>query len=177
MIYEKAVHVEKSLKNFYQIPLIFKRFVSKLWLKLDFEIFLFRKYTKHAIGYKINKLRSLTSKFNQKKPKDDALEVFKELEQNFTRATEKYLITPYDKDLLVFYAKDHYYFLDQDKNVLFKKSTLNDRTKNRWNRYAKSVSMYEVEGEHSTIFQKDKSKEFAKILQQHLNKSIGAENL
>jgi len=104
------------------------------------------------------------------------LEVFKELEQNFIKATEKYLITPYDKEVIVFYAKDHYYFLDQDKNVLYKKSTLNDQTKNRWNQYVKLVHMYEVEGEHSTIFQADNSREFARILQQHLNKSIDEVN-
>jgi thioesterase domain-containing protein len=97
VIYEKEIPVKKSFKNFYQVPLILKRFISRLLLKLDFEIHLFRKYPKHAIGYKVNKLKSLKNKFNQKQ-KDEVLEVFNELEQNFIKASKKYLITPYDKE-------------------------------------------------------------------------------
>ena len=48
---------------------------------------------------------------------------------------------------------------------------LNDNTKNAWKQYANSVSIYDVEGEHSTIFDLAHANELAQLLQKHLNDS------
>jgi thioesterase domain-containing protein len=101
------------------------------------------------------------------------MEVFKKLEKNLVVASKNYRITPYHKDILVFYAKEHYYFWDKDKNVRFKQLYLDNETKDTWTQYARSTTMYEIEGDHSTIFYPDNAQEFAVLLQKHLNNSNG----
>ncbi|MEO6722830.1 MAG: AMP-binding protein [Ferruginibacter sp.] len=157
-----------SFRNFYHIPLIAKKSFSKLRLKVNFETHLLRNYTKHAIGYKINKLKFLISRAYRRRP-DEGFELFKELERNLVNASRNYQISPYNRDILVFYAKEHYYFWDKDKDVKYKKLYLNMHTKNMWKKYVRSVTMYEIDGDHSTIFYPDNAQEFAQLLQKHLN--------
>ncbi len=123
-------------------------------------------------NYKIAKLKSFSSKINKKKdkPKEQSgLEVFHEMSVVYRSAVSKYKITPYSGQILVFYAKEHYYFLDKERNVGFKKLYLSDSIKNFWKDYSTSTSVYEIEGEHSLIFDPSHAKEFAEILQQHLD--------
>jgi thioesterase domain-containing protein len=159
-----------SFKNLYHIPLIVKSRISKFYWKAKFETYLLRNYTKHAIGYKVNKLKSLAQKNKRDKSKKDPNVTFRELELGFLQATQKYQITPYNGDIIAFYAEEHYRFLDVEKNVRFRRFTIDDSTKNIWKKYAKSFSVYEIEGEHSTIFVSKHAKEFSRILQAELDK-------
>ena len=70
---------------------------------------------------------------------------------------------------MAFYAKDHYYFLDREKNIGYRKYYLSERDKNFWRNYADKTTVYEIEGEHSMIFEPRNGKRLAFILQQHLN--------
>jgi thioesterase domain-containing protein len=97
------------------------------------------------------------------------LKVFKKLEDIYLKAYKNYQITPYEKDIILFYAKEHYFFWDKENDVKFKRVTLDDQTKNQWKHYVKSITMYEVEGEHSTIFYRENAKEFARLVQRHLD--------
>ncbi|MGI8635925.1 MAG: hypothetical protein ACR2KZ_11035 [Segetibacter sp.] len=115
-------------------------------------------------------MKLLATRYSSNKPTDNHEDVFKKLERNVIAATKSYKITPYNRDLLVFYAKEHYYFLDLQTNVSFKKFSLNDNTKNIWQPYVRSTTVYEIEGEHSTIFFSSNAKEFAILLQNELDK-------
>ena len=158
-----------SLKNLYNIPAKMKKYLSEIYLKFNFETYLLRKYTKFAIGYKLHKLKLFANKI-EAVPQNTELELFKKLERNYLKAYNNYDVTYYNKEIIVFYAKEHYYFWDKDNNVKFKRLALNDDTKNLWNQFAKAITMYEVDGEHSTIFYANNAKKFAHLLQQHINK-------
>ncbi|MDQ6813903.1 MAG: AMP-binding protein, partial [Bacteroidota bacterium] len=160
----------KSLSN---LPSILKRSLLKAYLKVDFETFLFRKHTRQALEYKINSLKYL-----MKKPvpldseEEDIYQFYKRLEDGFRIAQKKYRAIPYNGNILIYYAKYHYRFLDISKNVRYRKFYLNDSIKNSWNQYAKSTEIYEVEGEHSSMFDPEVGgKELARLLQEHLNRS------
>ncbi|WP_218029141.1 thioesterase domain-containing protein, partial [Segetibacter aerophilus] len=170
IIGERKKREKKSFKNLYYIPHVLKRSVSQIYWKARFETHLFSKYTRYALENKVEKLKLFANKYNRDGVKDVSVDLFKTLEHNFVHATKNYKITPYNRDILVFYAKDHYYFLDIERNVSFRKFALNDSTKNIWKPYVKSVTMYEIEGEHSTIFESTNAKEFAFLLQQELDK-------
>jgi len=166
-----------SFNNFYHIPQLVKLFIGKIILKLDFESFLLRKHTKQAIQYKIDSVKKIISKTRRKKKKtnlDDleyaGLEIFNASLDLYVTACRQYELQPYDKEIVLFYAKDHYFFLDKDKNVGFKKFELGEDTKNMWKKYSATVSMHDIEGEHSNIFDAEHSNEFARLLQQHLDK-------
>jgi thioesterase domain-containing protein len=77
----------------------------------------------------------------------------------------------YDDDILVFYAKEKHYFTDWNKGVIFKKMVVSEEKKYAWTKYVRSAKVYEVKGEHSTIFDANNAEEFARIMQQHLDES------
>jgi amino acid adenylation domain-containing protein len=153
---------------------IVKMFFLKLYIKLHFETFLLRKHTKHAISYKIDAIKSLIYKifpFINNEKEDVELEVFTEMRDTFASAYKSYELTPCNTDIIVFYAKDHHLFLDEDYNIKYGRFELSDSVKNRWKSYVRKATIYEVEGEHSTMFDsKYGGKDLAKKLQQHLNK-------
>lgn len=161
----------RTLENFYHIPGILKRLVSKVYLKLDFKMYLLRNHTRHAIQYKLNSLKSLLKKVYPYKDDDLEMKVYKTLECNFETANDNYELTPCNRDILVFYAKDHFYFLDKEKEINYQRLHVDDETKNRWKQYAGSVTIHEVAGEHSTFFDPVHGNRFARLLQQHLNDS------
>ena len=76
---------------------------------------------------------------------------------------------PYNGKIILFYAKEHYFFLDTLKNVEFKRLYLDERTKNMWNQYADNIEVHDVEGEHSEIFDPVHGDAFAHLLQGYLN--------
>jgi amino acid adenylation domain-containing protein len=168
----------RSIKNLYHIPLIIKRAISRLILKFDFETFLLRRHTRQSVRYKMDSLRAWAKKLKANKVKSSDLEfagldIFNESADMYVAACSNYTIEPYDGDIILFYAKEHYFFLDKDKNVGFKKIQLHDDTKNLWNQFATTTSIHEIEGEHSEIFEPVHASEFAFTLQQYLNKSNG----
>ena len=162
-----------TYKNFYQIPAYIKKTLSAISFKIEFETFLLRKHPRKAIGYKVAKLESLINKkIKSKYVKEEnaALKVFDELSDVYRTALSKYRLKHYEGDILAFYAKEHYYFLDKINNVWFKKFLLEDSDKNFWKQYANNTTVYEIDGEHSLIFDPKNAKEFAHILQDHLNR-------
>ena len=158
-----------TFKNLFRLPVMAKRLMNKIYLKIDFELYLLLKHTKHAIQYKINTLKSLINKVYPYKDKDLEIEVYKTLERSFEKAEAAYKLMPSNRHLLIFYAKDHYYFLDKDKAIDYKRMHMDEETKDRWKAFAGSVTIYEVDGEHSTVFDPIHGKNFAQLLQQHLN--------
>ena len=147
-----------------------KTALGKAGLKLDFEMYLLKNHTRHAIYYKINSLNALVKKVlrtNKAQHGPDAL--VEKAEQEFKKFVSNYKLSNYDGDTLFFYAKDHYRFTDRNRNIFYKKFALTENTKNRWKNYAASAKIYEVAGDHLTIFDNDRSSEFAAILQGHLN--------
>jgi hypothetical protein len=85
-------------------------------------------------------------------------------------ALSNYQIKPYDGDLLVFYAKEHYYFMDRVNKVVFKELAYDLETWNGWKKYAQSVEFHEVEGEHSGMFYREYVSGLAKTLQGYLDR-------
>jgi amino acid adenylation domain-containing protein len=166
---KKEVAAPKTWENFYHIPGMLKRLASKVYLKLDFEMYLIRNHTRHAIEYKVNALKSLIKKVYPYKDDDLEMKVYKTLECNFETANDNYELKPCNRDILVFYAKDHFYFLDKEKEINYQRLHVDDETKNRWKQYAGSVTIHEVAGEHSTFFDPAHGNRFARLLQQHLN--------
>ncbi|MCW3108615.1 MAG: amino acid adenylation protein, partial [Segetibacter sp.] len=166
-----------KFKNFYNLPVSLRRFISKVVLKFDFEVFLLRKHTRKAIEYKVKSFKSLMKKFTKEQAKRnrrdyDGLEIFHELSEISRLAIRKYKVIPYDGEVILFYAKERYYFTDVSDNIRFKKVYLNDNAKNMWRQYATSVSIYEVEGDHSDMFETIHGNKFAMLLQQQLNKPV-----
>ncbi|MBC7886384.1 MAG: hypothetical protein H7Z13_00740 [Ferruginibacter sp.] len=157
-----------TFKNFYHIPGKIKKLASKAFLKLHFETFLLTRYPKDALGYKISSLKSLVNKVYRLEVEDIGTAVFRQFEQKFENAFERYQLKKFDGDILVFYAKDRYRFLDKTRNIRFSKMPLEEETKNKWKSCAKTVTLYQIEGEHSTMFEPLYSKDFAKLLQHHL---------
>jgi amino acid adenylation domain-containing protein len=164
----------QNLKKRNHATLLIKRFFLKLILKLNFEFFLFRKHTKHAIHYKMNSLKLVFYKLKYRKELKAGdldfvgLDIFKK-PTIYSKACKTYKLTPLDHELILFYAKERYYFTDSEKQVAFKKLYLNDRTKNLWNQYATSIKIHETQGDHSTMFETNHAQEFAKTLQEYLN--------
>ncbi len=158
-----------TLKNLYHLPTFIKKAASKAFLKVDFETFLLTRHPKDAVEYKIKSIKSLVNKFYKFQEQDTEMMVFKQFEQKFEKAFENYQVNKYDGDILVFYARDHYHFLDKNRNIRFKKFLLEEEVKNIWKDYARSVKIYEMEGEHSSMFEPFYSNNFASLLQQHLD--------
>ncbi|MEO6732561.1 MAG: amino acid adenylation domain-containing protein [Ferruginibacter sp.] len=152
---------------------IVTQFFLRIFIKTQFETFLLRKHTKHAIKYKINSIKSFIRNVipnEANKKKNGELEIYAELGNAFKTAYSNYVLTPYNNDIIVFYAKDHYYFSDKDKNINYRKSILNDSVKDRWKSYVRQATFYEIEGEHSTMFdQEHGGRELARKLQEHLD--------
>ena len=105
------------------------------------------------------------------------LEIFDELSNVYVTASQKYKMQPFNGEILLFYAKEHYYFMDVSTNVTYKKLNINENTKNLWKEYAGSVKIHDVAGEHSTIFDPMHGNDFAMLLQQYLDKGANGESV
>ena len=108
------------------------------------------------------------------KPEDqDAVaESFDKVSKVYLDARSSYKLDPYDGELVVFYAKDHYFFMERLNKITFKKYEYNYETKNVWKKYAREAVLYEVEGEHSTIFNSIHTKNLASLVQQTLDRKL-----
>jgi amino acid adenylation domain-containing protein len=174
-IIEEEEIIPATLNNYYHIPNIITNSFSTVSLKIRFEMYLLLKHPKQALLYKIEKVKSIIG-VTESTPEEIELESFNKASGVFETAIRSYKMRYYEDEILVFYAKEHYYFIDRDKRILYKKINISNDTKNSWKRYAKSVKIYEIDGEHSTIFDPRYALGLAKILQKHLdNAHIGVD--
>lgn len=164
-------NVPSSFANSYHLSAIVKKSLSKALLKIKFELFLLINHPTKALQYKVNKVRSMVG-INQIKIED--MDVLNTVSSTFIEALKNYDIKLYKGDLFVFYAKEHYYFVDRANHIFYKAVSFSDGTKKSWNRYAESVKIYEVEGEHSVMFDPEHATELARLIQSHLNESLMA---
>jgi len=102
-------------------------------------------------------------------PEDIEMESFRKVSKVFETAIRNYKMKHYEGEVLVFYAKEHFYFVDRNKRIIYKRMFINNDTKNAWKKYAKSVKIYEIDGEHSTIFNPKYASGLAKRIQTHLD--------
>jgi len=165
---------EPGIQNVYNIPLRARRLGSRILLKLDFEAYLLINHTKKALNYKLNSIKNFLKHLILKPKLDensfhDQLEIFQKTSDLYTRASRKYKMVPYNNEVILFYAKERYYFVDVSNNINFKKIDLDMNSKNAWKDYAASVSLYEIKGDHSDIFESIHGDEFAMLLQERLN--------
>lgn len=165
-----------DFKNLYNIPALVKGAVFKTILKFNFETFLLKNYTRKAIGYKMRHFEKLVngfrSKTSQETLKNVGYEIFHESSNLYVAATRKYMLTHYDREIILFYAKERYYFTDANNNIRYKKIHLDNHTKNIWSRFAGSITIFDVEGDHSDMFETSHGNQFAMFLQQELNKPL-----
>ncbi len=165
-----------SFKNLYHFPEKIHTALARLTLKFDFEFYLLRNHPKKAVMYKLQSLKNLLNKFSTKSKNDtapvyDEFEIFDKTSELYTRASRKYTLEQYDGEILLFYAKERYYFTDAQNKINFKKIELDYDSKYLWKEYASSVILYEVKGDHSDIFEMVHGDEFAMLVQKHLDKT------
>jgi len=165
-----------TIKNLFHIPKAVRKNISKLVLKVNFETFLLTQHTRQSIRYKMDTINTFINRIGSKKSRVknkmeyEGLEIFDESADIYVAASRNYKLLPYNGQMVAFYAKEHYFFLDKKKNVGYKKIQLNESTKNMWKFYASDVLIHDVEGEHSEIFDPVQGNGFALLLQQYLNK-------
>lgn len=164
--------VNRNSEKANNLPVTIKKSVSKFYSKIDFEMYLLTRHTKHAIQYKIISLKSLIKKIRSKNSEENVYTFYRRLEKSLKISNKNYKVTNYNGNIVAYYAKDHYQFYDFDRNVRYRKYDLDENIKKRWNEYADLVEIYEVEGEHSTMFDPAAGgKELARLLQEHLNRN------
>jgi thioesterase domain-containing protein len=100
------------------------------------------------------------------------INAFNQVSAKFQQAVDQYALKDYDDHLIVFYAKEHYYFVDRINNILYKKLDFSSDIWSAWKNYVKSVELHEVDGEHFAMFNRDYAGKLADLLQQHLNRSF-----
>ena len=172
-MFDVILHKERKKQKALFKPLLrfiipIKKGSNKLLHKIEFEAFLIARHTKHAFAYKWKNVKSIVHKVHNLQDSEADISVFKKFEKKFMQAFANYKISSYNGNVLVFYAQDRYHFLDTDKNIVFKKHRLTDEVKNRWKNYVSNVKIFDVDGEHSRMFDPVYSKKLALLIQQHL---------
>ncbi len=157
-----------SINNVFNFKAIIKKAGKKIWNKLEFETFLLTRYPLRMLNYRQRKLAEVLNKVVPYKKEDADIKVFKKFEKKFLDAYAKYKVKPFSGEMIVFYAKDRYGFFDKEKSIIYKKHELPEEVKNLWKEHVNYVQIFEVDGEHNTMFEPGNSKNFAGILQQHL---------
>jgi amino acid adenylation domain-containing protein len=167
-VYAKYVDDVASARidNYYNIPNVTKKSFAKILQKARFEMYLLLKHPQQSLQYKLKKLQSLLGRGETNLGE---IEVeFNKVTDIFQMAFSNYQMKRYYGDLVVFYAKENYYFSDWNRGIFYKKISVSDENKYAWKKYVRSVKTYEIDGEHSTIFDPKNAVEFSRILQQHL---------
>ncbi|GAA4316755.1 hypothetical protein GCM10023149_13960 [Mucilaginibacter gynuensis] len=170
---EIAVTAQPKLSEFYGLPAKIKRSFLGLSLKIKFELFLLTKHPRQAVMYKARKVRSLLKDADMK-PENLDQEVFDKMSSKIQKAAEGYVIKPFNGNIILFNALQQYFFIDKINKVIYKEIAIDYTNKHAWKKYAAGVEIYEVKGEHSTIFEQINALEFSRILQQHLDESAKA---
>ncbi|HEY8782705.1 MAG TPA: amino acid adenylation domain-containing protein [Mucilaginibacter sp.] len=160
-----------SITNFYNIPAFTKKALNVILETMQFQLFLISGHPKQALQYKISKLKSF---FDRHKPGPEEMEayVFNELTLKLDKALNSYKMKSYEGEILVFIPTQTYFFVDEVNKIYYKELPADPEAGEAWKKYAGSVKIYNVKGEHSTIFEALNAKEFSSILQKHLNESL-----
>ncbi|MBC7687147.1 MAG: amino acid adenylation domain-containing protein, partial [Aquabacterium sp.] len=169
-----------NFKNLYHFKYRVQHAITKVLIKFDFETFLLRKHTRQAIRYKVTAMHRMYDKLKKKDQGNEelrfgGLEIFDESSNVYIAAARKYKMQPYNGEIILFYAKEHYYFMDISKNVTYRKLSLNEKTKNLWKEFSSGVKIHDVAGEHSTIFDPAHGNDFAQLLQMYLDDKANEE--
>jgi len=174
---EEEKIVSPALSNYYGLGGAIKNFFSRILLKIDFEMFLLLKHPKQAFIYKIEKLISFLG-INKTNPQVMELASFNKVAKVFQTAISSYKTQYFEGEILLFYAKDHHYFTDRNKGIFYKRIDISDDMKNSWKQHAKFVKLYEIDGDHSTMFNLQYATRLVEILQSYLGNadSIADEN-
>jgi amino acid adenylation domain-containing protein len=167
---EEQEEIRPSLKNFYFIPTTIKAIISIISVKIRFELFLLIKHPKVALQYKIRSIPPLFA-YPEKAQEIIDKDVFDKLTDKLLRALNTYELKSYYGEILLFNAMKDYFFVDTENKILYKELPVNHKAKLAWKKHAESIKSYDVEGEHSTIFEPENASNFAEILQKHLNES------
>jgi amino acid adenylation domain-containing protein len=127
---------------------------------------LFVEDPKRTIEYKSREIGRRIKRINKKlfpdkvKKKDVFSEYNDEINETSAAAQRNYLLTPIDMKLELFRAKKKTFYMDDFKYL-------------GWIPYAKKgVNVYEIPGEHNTIFAPPNDKQFATVLQECLDKAV-----
>jgi amino acid adenylation domain-containing protein len=175
IIKKRPKKTRRTFKNLYNIPSLVKLIIVKILLKFNFEAFLFRKYTRTAIGYKMNTLRSVIRKIRREPPLQEVAlagqNMFDGSSEAYRSAAKKYKMSAYAGEIILFYAKERYYFTDANNNIRFKKVILDDNVRNTWSEYCTAHTIFDVEGDHSDMFEVSHGDRFARLVQEQMNVS------
>jgi amino acid adenylation domain-containing protein len=129
--------------------------------KFMFGFYLLAAEHKRTLRYKIetiiSKINSLFGKNLIKENKPDVdLKFITKVAKIHQTAVANYKLKPYNGDIYVFRAEKRSFFIDDFDNL-------------GWLPYARSVKVYDIDGEHMIIFDSPPNKKFANILQQILD--------
>ncbi|MDB5285714.1 MAG: hypothetical protein JWR05_663 [Mucilaginibacter sp.] len=146
-----------------------KKAIKNSWLlikQITYTVVLFIEDPKRTIEYKSREIGRRIKKINKKifpdkvKKKDIFSEYNDEINERSAAAQRNYLLTSIDIKLELFRAKKKTFYMDDFKYL-------------GWVPYAKKgVNVYEIPGEHNTIFAPPNDKQFAKVLQECLDKAV-----
>jgi len=137
--------------QFFKEPLEFKKqFLQWKWNNLLTRI--------NSLIYK-EKIKIVQLK-SSKGDKEELPEYLYNVHEANNLAGDNYILKPYNIKVDLFRAQHQTFYIEEPKTY-------------NWEKYAKSgVNIYDVPGNHSNIFAPPHDKEFAKILQNCLNKSF-----
>ncbi|MBD1391852.1 non-ribosomal peptide synthetase [Mucilaginibacter glaciei] len=145
-----------------------KKSLKGIWLlakQIAYTPVLFMEDPKRTIEYKSRELgRKVTKTFKKIFPDKKKKTVFSdynnEIDERSGKAQRNYLLTPVNIAVELFRAKKKTFYMEDTKLL-------------GWAPYAlKGVHVHEIPGEHNTIFAPPNDKQFAKVLQECLNKAV-----
>lgn len=179
-VFDSYVSAEDALitpatTGFFRIPASVKTIWQKFLLKVEFETFLVLNHPRQAFLYKFSGVK-LRMGMNEIIWEDKVLKRFNETSRVYEAAFYRYIMKDYDGDMQVFYAKENYAFYDKEKDIAYKNIKRSDFSKNQWARFTRSVNIYNVDGEHSTMFDSRNAGEFATILNSYLDHAESMKN-
>ncbi|RWY50051.1 non-ribosomal peptide synthetase [Mucilaginibacter gilvus] len=146
-----------------------KRAITDAWFlvkQLAYTPILFIEDPKRTIEYKSREIgRRITKIYkkafpNKVKKKEGFAAYTDDIHEKSEMAQRNYLLTPVDIKIELFRAKKKTFYMDDSKNL-------------GWIPYAlKGVNVHDIPGEHNTIFAPPNDKQFAKVLQECLDKAV-----
>ncbi len=170
----KKVHTGLG-KRLLNLPNTMADLAHKFIFKLEFEFFLLARHTKHALNYKRRAIGTLIHKNKRRfsgaiAPTLEGLEIMKASADVYLAAKDRYVLEPFEGEVVAFYVKERFFFTDAEKQIKFRRIHLSEQVKNNWCNYATTVRFHETDGDHSSMFETDNGKGLAQLVQQYLDK-------